>query len=495
MELEAAFGTIDKRPPATTGPVSYSESTILPPSTLGYYYANDSHPPLAWNSFACNQVPGTIVHNAPCGTYTTSPSQASNPTVLLPSYPQGEQHCAAVLQPPAFPARPDQPGAIKGNGYDATGSYSTTTITSTWPSSPSNLGFQELQSHPWHGYPRPYVSHPRISPGLDASSPIFDPYTSSSEQVRLPSSYGHAELPSPRSPPGQKGGRPRSSVDTTVTNSGIKRLKHSNHANGGTQEFPTATQAIRPSKSVARVLSPRTESTQPTWPAAHQQICNKLRRPITPKSNSPPPKGTASNADPESTHEGNDDTIRHQISITPTNNDHIYPDDFENHSDHDSALDHPNTESSLFTTSLGVPTSSSSRATSNHSIHTTATSYTPYSGRSTKIGTAADQRERNRLAAYRCRLKTRAAAKRLEREEQSAAERRSQLEACVAQLRDEVYDLRSSLLLHADCDCVLIRQYLGNEARLAVLRSGGGEVMGEGGEAPSCDTAVVMSGV
>lgn len=483
MELEATFGTIDERPSTTSGTVSYLGSAIAPPSTLGYYYAHDSHPPPVWNSYACNQVPHTIIDDAPCGTYATSPSHASHPTVISPVYPQGEQHYPAALQQPTFAARPDQRGAIRGDGYDATGQYNETTITSTstptWLPSPTSLEFQQLQLHSWHDCPQPYVSHPPISLGLDTSSPIFGPYTSSSDQSRLPPSYENGGLQNAHSPPRRKGGRPRLSVETTVTSSGTKHLKQPNHTNGGTQGLPTATQTIRPSTSVARASSPRTESTQSTRPPARQRIRNTLRRQITPISNVPPPTVPASNADLESDYEDDDETTYHLNRTAHAHNDHIYPNDLEDDSDSDSAPDPLNSKSSLFATSPGVPTSSSSQATKNRPTPTPITNYTPYNGKSTETSTSADQRERKRLAAYRCRLKTREAAKRLEREEQAAAEHRSQLEACVAQLREEVYDLRSTLLLHADCDCALIRQYLGNAARLAVLHSGGGEVVGE----------------
>jgi hypothetical protein len=210
-----------------------------------------------------------------------------------------------------------------------------------------------------------------------------------------------------------------------------------------------------------------------------------LRQPVTPISNAPPPTFPVSNADLESDLEDDDETPYHPSPIAHAYNDHIYAEDLENHSDNDPASDPLNSKSSLSTTSLGVPTSSPSQVTKNHPTPSPTTSYTPYNCRSTETGTSADQRERKRLAAYRCRLKTRAAAKRLEREEQAAAEHRSQLEAYVAQLREEVYDLRSTLLLHADCDCALIRQYLGNAARLAVLHTGSsdviGDVVGEGG--------------
>lgn len=76
-----------------------------------------------------------------------------------------------------------------------------------------------------------------------------------------------------------------------------------------------------------------------------------------------------------------------------------------------------------------------------------------------------DQKARNRQAATKCRLKTKAAITRLEEEEQAASERHAALADLAAGLKDEVYMLRNQLLLHTNCQCTLIRQYLENTAK------------------------------
>jgi hypothetical protein len=76
-----------------------------------------------------------------------------------------------------------------------------------------------------------------------------------------------------------------------------------------------------------------------------------------------------------------------------------------------------------------------------------------------------DQKARNRQAATKCRLKTKAAITRLEEEEQTASERHAALAELAGSLKDEVYMLRNQLLLHTNCQCTLIRQYLENTAK------------------------------
>lgn len=76
-----------------------------------------------------------------------------------------------------------------------------------------------------------------------------------------------------------------------------------------------------------------------------------------------------------------------------------------------------------------------------------------------------DQRARNRVAANKCRLKTKAAVTRLEEEERAASERHAELSRTVAGLKDEIYVLRNQLLMHTDCDCIMIQKYLANTAR------------------------------
>jgi hypothetical protein len=91
---------------------------------------------------------------------------------------------------------------------------------------------------------------------------------------------------------------------------------------------------------------------------------------------------------------------------------------------------------------------------------------------------ATDQKSRNRVAASKCRLKTKAAISRLETEERAASEQNATLAAAVARLREETYVLRSQLLMHTDCRCKLIQQFLCNRAKElgdAARREGAGE--------------------
>lgn len=75
-------------------------------------------------------------------------------------------------------------------------------------------------------------------------------------------------------------------------------------------------------------------------------------------------------------------------------------------------------------------------------------------------------REQNRAAATKCRAKTKAAINKLEEDERYASEQRAYLAAVADRLRSEVLFLKSELLRHSDCDCVLIQQYLARMARL-----------------------------
>ena len=89
-----------------------------------------------------------------------------------------------------------------------------------------------------------------------------------------------------------------------------------------------------------------------------------------------------------------------------------------------------------------------------------------------RFSAAASQRERNRLAATKCRLKTKAAVQLLEAESFAASRQRASLLAEARSLWDEVLRLRSQLLYHHDCNCALINTYLQNAAR-AISETGG----------------------
>lgn len=76
-----------------------------------------------------------------------------------------------------------------------------------------------------------------------------------------------------------------------------------------------------------------------------------------------------------------------------------------------------------------------------------------------------DQKSRNRVAATKCRLKTKAATTALEEEEKVESERNYVLSDMVARLKEEYFMLRNQLLMHTNCKCTLIHQYLEKQAR------------------------------
>ena len=76
--------------------------------------------------------------------------------------------------------------------------------------------------------------------------------------------------------------------------------------------------------------------------------------------------------------------------------------------------------------------------------------------------------ERNRIAATRCRIRKRDEALRLASCEQAMEDQNRQLSACFDSLRAEIYTLKTQLLQHADCGCLLIQEYIANEAKKSV---------------------------
>lgn len=76
--------------------------------------------------------------------------------------------------------------------------------------------------------------------------------------------------------------------------------------------------------------------------------------------------------------------------------------------------------------------------------------------------------ERNRVAATKCRIRKRDEASILASCEQSMEDQNRQLSACFDSLRAEIYTLKTQLLRHTDCDCVLIQKYIAYEAKKSV---------------------------
>lgn len=76
----------------------------------------------------------------------------------------------------------------------------------------------------------------------------------------------------------------------------------------------------------------------------------------------------------------------------------------------------------------------------------------------------ATQRARNRVAANKFRKKSKAAVAELEAVERGLSTQHEQLSMMVRDLREEVLGLKNELLMHGNCDCAMIHQYLSNTA-------------------------------
>ncbi|KAF5587111.1 uncharacterized protein FSUBG_11910 [Fusarium subglutinans] len=82
-------------------------------------------------------------------------------------------------------------------------------------------------------------------------------------------------------------------------------------------------------------------------------------------------------------------------------------------------------------------------------------------------------RERNKRAATKVRIKQREQEKNLESAEKKLQEANHRLTECVKELTHQVHDLKMQLLQHGTCDCVLIQEYIGNEANRYVQEISG----------------------
>ncbi|KAH6872098.1 hypothetical protein B0T10DRAFT_381949, partial [Thelonectria olida] len=78
--------------------------------------------------------------------------------------------------------------------------------------------------------------------------------------------------------------------------------------------------------------------------------------------------------------------------------------------------------------------------------------------------------ERNKIAAMKCRLRKRGEASALASREQAMEDQNRDLSSILNQLAAEIYHLKTQLLHHTDCDCILIQKYIAHEARKSVDR-------------------------
>lgn len=76
--------------------------------------------------------------------------------------------------------------------------------------------------------------------------------------------------------------------------------------------------------------------------------------------------------------------------------------------------------------------------------------------------------ERNRIAATKCRLRKRDEASALASREQAMEDKNRYLSTCFDSLTAEIYHLKTQLLRHTDCNCMLIQKYIANEAQRSV---------------------------
>ncbi|KAF9773054.1 hypothetical protein IL306_009184 [Fusarium sp. DS 682] len=76
--------------------------------------------------------------------------------------------------------------------------------------------------------------------------------------------------------------------------------------------------------------------------------------------------------------------------------------------------------------------------------------------------------ERNRLAATKCRHRKRDEALALASREERLADQHRKLSSHFNDLKEELYQLKTEVLRHSDCECAPIQQYIANEAQRAV---------------------------
>lgn len=74
-------------------------------------------------------------------------------------------------------------------------------------------------------------------------------------------------------------------------------------------------------------------------------------------------------------------------------------------------------------------------------------------------------REKNRLAASKCREKSKKYVDELRERERELAAQRASLSQHAASLREEVLWLKNEILRHGDCNCEFIQNYLATAAR------------------------------
>lgn len=93
----------------------------------------------------------------------------------------------------------------------------------------------------------------------------------------------------------------------------------------------------------------------------------------------------------------------------------------------------------------------------------------------TSAASPSDQRNRNRIAANKCRIKTKAAIAELEATEREESLKHEQLSITLRSLQADVFALKSQILLHGICGDKLIQDYLNESARSLTAGCGPGD--------------------
>ena len=101
--------------------------------------------------------------------------------------------------------------------------------------------------------------------------------------------------------------------------------------------------------------------------------------------------------------------------------------------------------------------------------------------------------ERNRIAATKCRLRKRDEASALASREHVMEDQNRYLMYCFDSLTTEIYNLKTQLLRHTDCGCVLIQKYIAHEAKKSIdnmlgaaTTTASGGLQGDGSMSQSC---------
>jgi hypothetical protein len=102
---------------------------------------------------------------------------------------------------------------------------------------------------------------------------------------------------------------------------------------------------------------------------------------------------------------------------------------------------------------------SSRRTASSSSLSSTTTADC---GETTQLK---QHRDRNRIAARKCRQKAKQNTSKLQERERELNQQNRMLLSFAGSLREEILDLKNEILRHSDCNCSVIQNYIANAAR------------------------------